>query len=188
MLASNVLTLRTERENTKIKVSSIQNALVSVKQQTAAPQTEFEKSRKFYKRELMKSLQQRKQLEEEVGQARAEQEAFAKTVESSVLEHGSAENMVAAAQLRLGQLQVLERNVNKLEAENTQLRKDALELKREYEARDRELAELDELRLHNKQLVRCVEALEDSRQEHETDAERFRQQADQSKNYRKHYV
>jgi len=180
LLAKNVLTLRTERESTKIKVSTIQNALDSLRQQSTALQSEFDKTREFYKRELLKSLEKRKLLEKEVKEARFEQEAFAKSVESSVLEHGSAENMIAAAQLRLGQLDVLERNVNKLEAENAQLRQDGIRTKQESESRERELAELEELKLHNKQLVRCVEALEGSRQEHETDAEKYRQQADQS--------
>ena len=180
LLARNVLTLRSERENTKIKLSTIQNALTSLRQQTTALQTEFDKTREFYKRELLKSLQKRKDLEEEIGKARADQEAFAKAVESSVLEHGSEENMVIAAQLRLGQLQVLERNVNKLEAENAQLRQDATQMKQEFAARERVLGELEELKLHNRQLVQCVEALEDSRKGHEADAERYRQQADES--------
>ena len=75
---------------------------------------------------------------------------------------------------------MLERNVNKLETENAQLRQDAKQLKREFNAREQALAELEELRLHNKQLVQCVEALEDSRKEHEADADRYRQQADES--------
>ena len=70
--------------------------------------------------------------------------------------------------------------MNKLEAENAQLNRDIVRIRQEFEARERDLAELEELRIHNKQLVRCVEALEGSRQEHETDAERYRQQADQS--------
>lgn len=180
LLARNVLTLRTERENTKIKVSTIQNAMVSLRQQTSALQTEFDKSREFYKRELLKSLEKRKELEEEIKKVRAEQENIAKIVESATMEHGSAENMIVAANLRLGQLDVLERNVNKLEAENEQLRRDAVQLTQKYDTRERDLAELDELKVHNKQLVQCVEALEDSRKEHESDAERYRQQADQS--------
>ena len=180
ILAKNVRILRKERENTKSKLGALQHALATLKQQTSDLQKEFDKTREFYKRELLKSLQKRKDLEEELATARAEQEAFAKAVESSVLEHGSEENMVIAAQLRLGHLQVLERNVNKLEAENAQLRQDAKQLKREFNARERDLTELEELRLHNKQLVQCVEALEDSRKEHEADADRFRQQADES--------
>lgn len=180
LLARNVRTLRTERENTKIKVSTIQDALVSLRSQSTALQAEFDKTREFYKRELMKSLERRKVLENDIKEARAEQESFAKLVESSTLEHGSTENMVVAAQLRLGQLDVLERNVKKLEAENSKLRDDALQKTQQFEARERDLRDLEELRLHNQQLVRCVEALEGSRQEHEADAERFREQADQS--------
>jgi len=179
-LAKNILTLRTERENTKIKISTFQNALLKMKQQTTALQNEFDKTRAFYKRELVKSFDKRKLLDTELEDARAEQESFAKLVESSTLEHGSTQNMVVAAQLRLGQLGVLERNITKLEAENAQLSRDLKQVRQESGARERDLAELEELRLHNKQLVRCVEALEGSRKAHESDAERYRDQADQS--------
>ena len=177
-LARNVRKLQTERENTKAKLSNIQDAMLSLKQQTSALQTEFEKSRDFYKRELLKSLQKRKDLESEIVDARAEQEAFSKAVESSSLEHGSKEDMVIAAQLRLGQIEVLERNVGKLEAENEQLRREIVETKKQFQARERDLAELEELRLHNQQLVRCAEALEDSRKEHEADADTLRLKLD----------
>lgn len=180
LLAKNVLTLRAEREGTKIKVSTIQNALISVKQQTVALQSEFDKAREFYKGELVKSFEKRKVLEEEVESAQREQQAFADLVESSTLEHGSADNMIAAAQIRLGQLEVLERNVNKLESENAQLNNDVRRMNQVNEALERDVAELDELRIHNKQLVDCVESLESSRKAHETDAERYRDQADQS--------
>lgn len=179
-LASNIGTLRTEREKTKIKLGTLQSVLVTLRQQTTALQSEFDKSREFYKRELMKSLKKRKELEEEARQARAEQENFARLVESSVLEHGSPENMITAAQLRLGQIEVLERNANKLEAENTQLRQGAVQAKQQLDAIGRDLKELDELKMHNRQLVQCVEALESSRQAFESDAERYREQADQS--------
>ena len=180
LLAKNVLTLRAERENTKIKLGSMQEALGSLRQQTTALQLEFEKAQEFYKRELLKSLERRKLLEKEVEEARAEQESFASLVESSTLEHGSTQNMIVAAQLRLGQIQVLERNVNKLESENSQLNRDIVRIRQEFGARERDLAELEELRIHNQQLVRCVEALEGSRKEYESDAEQYRQQADQS--------
>ena len=180
LLAKNVQILRKERENTKSKLGSLQNALATFKQQAGNLQTEFHKTREFYKRELMKSLQKRKELEEDIVKARAEQEAFTQAVEASSLEHGSEENMVIAAQLRLGQLEVLERNIQKLEAENAELRQDARRIQEKFEAREKDLAQLEELRVHNRQLVQCVEALEDSRQAHEADAERYRQQADES--------
>lgn len=179
-LTKNVLTLRAEREDTKIKVSTMQSSLVSVKQQTLALQKEFEKVGEFYKRELVKSLEKRKVLEKQLETARLEQASFAKQMESSILEHGSPDEMIAAAQIRLGQLEVLERNANKLEAENAQLRDDAIRMKRGYEALEKDLAELDELRINNRQLVSCVESLESSRKQHEHEADQYRDQADQS--------
>lgn len=180
VLAKNVRILKSEREDTKRKLGALQNGLMSLKQQTRDLQNEFDKTREFYKRELLKSLQKRKELEEEVVKARAEQEKFAETLEKSVLEHGSEENMVLAAQLRLGQLEILERNVNKLETENAQLREEATKLRRDFASREKDLEALEELRVHNRQLVQAIEALEDSRREQEADAERCRQQAEES--------
>jgi len=82
--------------------------------------------------------------------------------------------------LRLGQIEVLERNVAKLDDENEQLNQNIAELRKEYQAQQYELAEMEELRIHNKQLIQAVEALEAARQEHESDAEKYRQQADDS--------
>lgn len=180
LLAKNVRLLQQERENTKTKLGTIQKALAAFKRQSGDLQSEFHKTREFYKRELLKSLQKRKELDEEVVKARAEQEAFANAVENSVLEHGSEENMVIAAQLRLGQLKVLERNVHKLEAENTQLRQDALQFKQKFDAREKDLRELEQLKVNNRQLVQAVEALENSRKGYEADAERYREKAGQS--------
>lgn len=180
LLAKNVLMLRDERESTKVKVSVLQKSLDAVKQQTLALQQEFDKVGAFYKGELVKSFEKRKALESELEEARSEQEAFARRVEQSILEHGSPEEMITAAQLRLGQLEVLERNVNKLETENAQLRNDAKKMKREKKALEQDVAELDELRINNKQLVRCLESLENSRQQYEQEAEKHRDQADQS--------
>jgi chromosome segregation ATPase len=187
LLAKNVLTLRTERENTKIQINTILKALESLKGQTAALQTEFEKAREFYKRELLKSFEKRKLLEKEAEllekdmmESQSEQHAISKRVKSAPVAHGFTDDVVAEANARLGQLEVLERNVNKLEAENVDLNSDILRLKQEVEARDRDLVDLEELRINNKQLVRCVEGLEGSRKAHESDAERYREKADQS--------
>ena len=137
----------------------MQNALVSVKQQAVALQREFDQAAEIYKGELVKSFEKRKVLEEKVENARLEKESFDNLLESSISEHGSPEKMIAAAQLRLGQLDVLERNVNKLEAENAQISDEATRTKQEYEALEQQLAELDELRIHNEQLVRYLESL-----------------------------
>jgi len=180
LLAKNVVMLRAEREDTKAKVNTIQNALVLVNRQTVALQTEFVKVGDFYKGELVKSFKKRQALEEKLEKAQLEQESFTGFLKSSSSEHGSADNMIAATKIRLAQLDVLERNYEKLEAENAKLGDEATRTKQKYEALIRDVAELDELRIHNKQLVNCVEALEKSRKEHEDDAERYRDDAEQS--------
>ena len=179
-LANNVLTLRAEREDTKLKIGTLQKSLDAFNQQTMTLQHEFEKAGKFYKGELVKSFEKRKLLQQELEAAKEEQAAFAKRVETSVLEHGSPEEMITAAQLRLGQIEVLERNVQRLESENAELRDDAKRMNRDRLALDKDLSELEELRINNQQLVRCVESLENSRQQHEHDAEQYRDQANQS--------
>ena len=179
-LAKNVLMLRDERENTKLKIGTLQKSLDALNQQTMTLAQEFEKAGKFYKSELRKSFEKRKVLQQELEAAQAEQEAFAKRVEASVLEHGSPEEMIMAAQLRLGQIDVLERSVQRLETENAELREEAKRMKRERLAIDKDLTELEELKINNQQLVRCVESLENSRQQHEQEAARYKDQADES--------
>lgn len=180
VLTKNVLALRDEREQTKVKITTLQKTLVSVKQRTLALQREFEKTGDFYKGELVKSFDKRKTLEKELERVRSEQASFADLIESSVQEHGSPREMMTAAHLRLEQLKVLERNVAKLEKENQQLRDDAVNMKRDYDALQKDLEELDELKIYNRQLVECVESLENSRQEYEQDAEKYRDQAAES--------
>ncbi len=180
ILAKNVVTLREEREKTKAKLVRIHNAMVSLQKRSTDLQAEFDSAREFYKRELARSFERRKAVESDFKKVRADHESLVALVESSTRQHGSAENLLTEAHLRLGQLDVLERNVNKLEDENARLRADAVRYKQELESNDRELQKLDELRHHNKQLVTALEALENSRQAHEADAERYRQQAGDS--------
>jgi len=187
VLAANVSTLCTERESTKVQLSNFQKAVTVFKQQTAALQSEFQKTQELYKRELQKSFEKRKLLDKEIKrmllelkESRIKQEQFANSVESSSLEHGSEKEMVIAAQLRLGQIEVMERNLAKLDDENEQLNQNIAELRNAYNAQQGELAKTEELRIHNKQLIQAVEALEGARQEHESDAEKYRQQADDS--------
>jgi chromosome segregation ATPase len=174
VLAKNVLALRTEREETKARITTLQKSLISVKQQTLTLQREFEKAGDFYKGELAKSFDKRKSLEKEVGHLRIEHQSLASLVESAVLEHGSPKEMITEAHLRLGQLDVLQRNVEKLEKENQRLRDDAVNMKRDYDGLQKDLKQLDELKIYNKQLVDCVESLESSRQHSEDASETLR--------------
>lgn len=187
LMAKNVLTLRTERENTKIQVKTVLEALESLKAQTATLQIEFDNTREFYKRELHKSFEKRKLLEKEfetpeidMKESQAKLKAIAKREKSAPKEPVHTDTAVAEAKLRLVQIEMLEQKVTKFKSENTDLYNDISRLKQELESQEQDLAELAELRINNKQLVRCLEGLEGSRKAHETDAERYREKADES--------
>lgn len=179
-LNKDVFTLKTEREETKAKMTAFQNALLNVKQQATTIQAEFLKSREFYKGELTKAFEKRKALEIKLDDARAEQDSFTNLLQSSVSEKESVNKMLKAAQRRLDNLDVLERKAITLEAENAQLRHDAATAQAEIEALQRDVEELEDLRVQNRELAHCVTSLENSRRQYESDAQRYKERAGES--------
>ena len=180
MMSKSIFTLRAEREDFKSKVIRFQNALVSVKQQSAELQTEFVKSAEFYKSELAKAFEKRKILEASVNNAKLEHQSFDNLLQASRSEHESVNKMLASAQNRLGNLDALEQDVIRLEAENAELRHDASRTKQEVDVLQRDVAELDELKVQNKELAHCLKSMEASRSQYENDAKRYREHADQA--------
>ncbi len=180
ILAKSVLTLRAERENTKLTVTTIQNALMSVKQTTATLQAEFVKSGDFYKGELLKSFEKRKALEVKLDAARAEKESVSNLLQSSRSEHDSINQALDSAQVQLLQLAVLERNTEKLEQENAKLSEVAAKANQELEEMRRDFEEIDALKIHNQELTRALEGMDSSRRQSEDEAEQLRGQADES--------
>jgi predicted flap endonuclease-1-like 5' DNA nuclease len=179
-MSKDLFTLRAEREEFKSKMVSFQNALLSVKQQSADLQTEFIKSGEFYKSELAKSFEIRKGLAAKVEDAKLEHESFANLLQSSRSEHQSVNKMLASARKRLANLDALEQKAIELEAENAQLKHDATLVQQEIETLQRDVAELDELRIQNKELAQCLTSMENSRKQYESDAKRYRDHAGQS--------
>ena len=180
ILAKSVLTLRTERETTKLTVTAIQNALMSMKQTTSALQSEFVKSGDFYKAELHKSFEKRKLLEEQLEASRAERESTAHLLNSSRSEHESINEALDSAQVQIIQLGVLERNSEKLEIENAKLCDVATRAKQELDDMRRDVEEIHALKIHNKELTRALESIEASRMQSEDEAEKYRDHADES--------
>jgi len=180
LLQKDLFTLRAEREEFKTKVSQFQNALVSMKQQSSELQSEFVKAREFYKGELTKSFDRRKVLEAKVEDAKLEHESFSNLLSSSRSEHESVNKMLAAAQTRLDNLDALEQKAIELEAENAQLNHDATLAAQEIETLQRDVAELDELKIQNKELAQCVASMENSRKQYESDAMRYKEHAGES--------
>jgi predicted flap endonuclease-1-like 5' DNA nuclease len=179
-LSRDLFTLRSEREDFKTKMATFQNAMISVKKRATELQTEFVKSREFYKAELTKSFEKRKDLEAKLENARAEHESFSNLLESSRSEQESVNRMLASAKKRLGHLDALEDQVIRLEAENAQLNHDLSLARQEIEVLQRDVAEMDELRVQNKELAQVLKSMENSRKQYEEDAKRYREQADQT--------
>jgi len=179
-LNKDIFTLRAEREETKQKMHTFQEALLAVKQQAQEIQTEFLKSREFYKSELTKAFERRRAVEIKLDDARAEQDSFANLLRSSVTEKESVNKMLSAAKRRLENIDELEQKAIALEAENAQLKHDAAIAQQESDVLRRDVEELEELKVQNRELAQCVTSLEDSRKQYESDANRYKARAGQS--------
>ena len=178
-LSKDIFTLRNEREEFKTKLSTIQAALVKVRQQAADIQNEFIKSRDFYTAGILKSFEKRQHLEAKLEDAKEEHDSFATLLQSSRSEHESVNRMLASAQARLAELDRLEENVIRLEAENAQLSHDARLAQQEIDVLRRDVAELEELKVQNRELAHCLESMESSRRQYESDARRYKDHADE---------
>lgn len=175
-----IFTLRGEREEFKNKVTTFQNALSKMKSQAEDLQAEFIKSREFYKGELRKSFELRKAVEMKLDDACAEHQSFNNLLTSARSEHESVNRMLASAQARLANLDELEGQVIRLEAENAQLNHDARLAQQEIEVLKRDVVELDELKVRNRELAHCLESMENSRRQYESDAQRYKKYANQT--------
>lgn len=179
-LSKDIFTLRGEREDFKNKVVTFKSALDTVKQQTVELQDEFIRSREFYKGELQKSFEKRKEVEAKLEDARHEHDSFSNLLRSTRSEHESVNRMLESAKARLADLDQLEHKLIKLEAENAQLNHDARLAQQEIEVLQRDVAELEELKVQNKELAHCLQSMEDSRKQYEVDAKRYKEYADKT--------
>jgi predicted flap endonuclease-1-like 5' DNA nuclease len=178
LMAENIFSLRSEREGFKVKMSAFQSRMALVQQQAAELQTEFLKSRDFYVGELKKSFEKRKAVEEKLDNSFREHDSVRNLLDSSKSEQDSINKMLEAARLRLENLDALEQNVNKLEAENAQLKLDSSLARQENDALQRDVAEQEELRVKIRELSQVVKSMENARNQHENDANRYRENAD----------
>jgi len=171
---------RAERDDLGVSIINSQNALTSAKQQASELKNEFVKTGVFYKGELTKAFEKRKVLEMKVDNAVLEHDSLSNLLDSSRSEQTSVNKMLDTAHIRLDNLDVLEQNVIKLEAENAQIKHDAARAKQETEALQRDMAEMEALKTQNKELSHCLKSMENSRKQYEVDAKRYRDHAGKS--------
>ena len=172
-LSKDLFTLRAEREDSKQKLVTFQNAINSDQMQSQELQREFIKSRNFYKAELKKAFEKRQALEMRIDNAQAEQDSLRNLLTGSRSEQESVARMLASAKSRLAEIDKLEGDVIRLEADNAQLNHDAALAKQEIESLRRDVAELDELKVQNTELSEVVKSMEASRRQYEQDAKRY---------------
>ena len=176
-LSKDVFALKGERDELRNQGNAATQALNSARQQVAELEAEFVKAGEFYKGELGKAIDKRKGLEAKLEDAKLEHESLSNLLQASRSEHESVNKMLAAAQTRLDNLDAMEQRVIEVEAENAQFRHDATLLQQEIAVLQRDVAELDELKVQNKELAHCLQSMEDSRKQYERDAQRYRDQA-----------
>ena len=179
-LSKDLFTLRAEREDSKLKLVTFQNALNSVRFKSQELQREFIKSSEFYKAELRKAFEKRQALEVSIDNARAEQDSLRNLLTGSRSEQESVNRMLESARNRLAEIEKLERDVVRLEADNAQLNHDAALARQEIEALKRDVTELDELKVQNNEMSEVVKSMESSRRQYEEDAKRYQSVASQS--------
>lgn len=175
-----LFTAKSERDEYQRICNERQSALSQANFAVQSLEEEFKKTGAFYKGELQKSLDKRRDLESRVEDALAEHESLTNLLEASQHETASMNKMLSAAQARLENLDSMEQKIIELEAENAELRHEAAGTRRTIDALQRDVAELDELKIQNKELSSCLRSMETSRRQYERDAKRYREKADQS--------
>ncbi|MFB3125279.1 MAG: hypothetical protein ACE1Z7_06855 [Woeseiaceae bacterium] len=179
-VAKKLFALSAERDELNSKLSGDQGSFNAAKQRIAELQTEFVKAGTFYKGQLKSSFDQRKALERKIDDAKSEHESLGNQLMSARSEHESVSNLLASAQSRLENMETLEKKVISLDADNAQLKHEAILAARESQSLRRDVAEMDALKAQNTELAQCLQSVESSRKQYEIDARRYRSQYDQS--------
>ncbi len=179
-VAKKLFALSAERDELNSKLSGDQGSFNAAKQRIAELQTEFVKAGTFYKGQLKSAFDQRKALERKIDDAKLEHESLDNQLMSARSEHESVSNLMASAQSRLENMEALEKKVISLDADNAQLKHEAILAARETQSLRRDVAEMDALKAQNTELAQCLQSVESSRKQYEIDARRYRSQYDQS--------
>ena len=179
-VAKKLFALSAERDELNSKLSGDQGSFNAAKQRIAELQTEFVKAGTFYKGQLKSAFDQRKALERKIDDAKLEHESLDNQLMSARSEHESVSKLLASAQSRLENMEALEKKVLSLDADNAQLKHEAILAARETQSLRRDVAEMDALKAQNTELAQCLQSVESSRKQYEIDARRYRSQYDQS--------
>ena len=180
MLSKDLVGLGARRDQLESELNESRSAVATARYQIGELENEFEKAGEFYKGELVKALEKRKSVEVKLDDAKAEQASLANLLDASQSEKESVNKMLSSAQSRLDNLDAVEARAIELEAENAELRHAETKTKQEIEALRRDVEEMEALKIQNQELSHCLQSMENSRQQYEKDAKRYRDQAEHS--------
>ncbi len=180
MLSKNLRVLGEERDVLKEQLAKCMGLANAAKQHIDEQQAESAKVGDFYKGQLQSAFEQRTALERKVDHDKSENESLRNLLMSAKAEHESVSNLLTTAQSRLKDLDAIEQRVITVEAENAELGQETAQARREAEALQRDLAEMDALKVQNRELAQCLESMESSRKQYESDANRYRNQYEKS--------
>ena len=179
-LSKDLFTVGAERDELSDKVSRHIGLFTQAKQRIEELHTENAKVGEFYKAQIETSQEQRQVLERQIEHSKSENESLRNLLMSTKAEHESVSNMLASAKSRLQELETLEQKVISLEADNAELKHEAILLTREIDSLQRDAAEIETLKEQNRELAHCLESMESSRKQYEQDARRYRSQYEKS--------
>ncbi|MEM9208397.1 MAG: hypothetical protein AAGA61_04080, partial [Pseudomonadota bacterium] len=179
-LAQDLSAARAERDEFRSRMTRTQHVAVLSQKRVQEIATEFAKSRHFYKTQLGSAIEQRQGLERKIGDLKSEQGSLTTLLASAKAEHDSVNRMLGSARSRLEALDELEQKAISLEADNAELRHTVENVEREAAELKRDIREMEDLKSQNRELAHCLESMENSRKQYESDAVRYREQYVQS--------
>lgn len=171
---------RAERDEYATRVDQQQRFVVAAKQRITELNTEFSKSRDFYKTQLGSAIEQRHALERKIEALNSEQKSLTELLTAAKSEQESLNSMLSNARARLENLDALENKAIALEADNSDMRHKLEAANREVERLRRDEDEIRELKEQNRELASCLDSMEKSRRQYEKDAQRYRDQFESS--------
>ena len=174
--------LATERDSLGQRLQLIHRSFVGARHRVGELESEFGKSREFYKAQIMNAVEQRQSLERKMEDAQSEQRLLEDSLSAAKSEHESVSRLLKTAQSRLDNLESLEAKLIELEADNAQLKHDVEAADRQLQSAESRSEEAESLRQRNEELAQYLESAEESRKRYEEDAERHRAQRDKAEN------
>ena len=179
-LSKNLVAVSAERDELKDKLSKIMALVSAGRQHMAEQKAEIARVSDSYKGQLDSAIKQRAALEAKIAHDKSENESLRNLLMSAKAEHESVSKLLASSQSRLENLDVMEQKVISLQAENAELRQATTLAKREAESLQRDVAEIDALKVQNRELAQMLESMESTRKQYESDANRYRSQYEKS--------